>query len=96
MNDKVLHCIHKIAGNTVPEAIIYHLGHSMPEKIMQAKHEFYRKRDGDDSGRKKREQVWHSWDGETGDCVDGIIKKVDWEVPDIVLRGLKNMAGIKI
>ena len=75
----------------MPGTTIYHLGHALPKRIMQAKHEFYRRRDGDNPGRRKREDVWHKWKGKLGDVGDGIVEKVDWELPDIVTRAMKRI-----
>ncbi len=74
-----------------PGATIYHLGHALKKETMQAKHEFYRRRDGDNPGRKLREDVWHRWKGKIGDIGDGIVEKVDWELPDIVKRAMKRI-----
>ena len=80
----------KLSNNSLPEqvpgAVIYHLGHALPAKIMKAKHEFYLRRDGNDQARIMRMDAWKKWDGRLGDCGDGMIKKVDWALPDIVQR----------
>lgn len=73
-----------------PEAVIYHLGHALPEAIMRAKHEFYLKRDGDDKGRRQRMAAWHNWSGEAGDCGDGMVSEVDWKLPSIVKKALAS------
>lgn len=77
-----------------PESMIYHLGHALPTATMRAKHAFYRNRDGDNPGRRARERVWHEWAGKVGDCGDGIIAKVDWELPGIVQRGMEAIANM--
>jgi len=58
--------------------------------MMKHKHDFYLKRDGADVGRRKRKTAWHSWNGQLGDCGDGVIKKVDWEVPELVKRAFEK------
>lgn len=72
-------------------AMIYHLGHCFPDALMQAKHDFYLRRDGQEDGRKNRQKVWTNWKGKLGDCGDGIICETDWELPEIVDRAYFNM-----
>ena len=86
-----LHIFAKGAAEKVPECKIYHLGHALPKQVMDAKHNFYLSRDGNDEGRKKRKTAWHEWDGQTGDCGDGIIKPVDWDIPEIVKRAYERV-----
>ncbi len=86
----------EVCAQEVPECMIYHLGHALPKEIMAAKHSFYRKRDGDDVGRQLREKSWHEWDGKPGDCADGMVKKVSWELPDIVQRAVVSAARMKV
>jgi len=71
----------------LPEVVIYHLGHAMDKPLMQRKHAFYQSRD---HAPASREIAWNRWSGKLGECGDGIIKKVDWELPDIVKRALKR------
>lgn len=80
----------------VPECMIYHFGHALPRKVMAAKHSFYLKRDGSDPGRRMREAAWHEWDGEEGDCGDGVVESVDWDLPDIVKRAAASAARMKV
>ncbi len=91
-DDNPLHLRDKDIASGSPESIIYHLGHALPPVVMTAKHEFYLKRDGDDAGRRGRRDCWTDWDGKAGDCGDGIVEKVDWELPEIVQRGFKSVA----
>jgi glycosyltransferase involved in cell wall biosynthesis len=89
--------LHDIASNQaaaerVPECMIHHLGHALPEAYMRRKHDFYLARDGRDTGRQKRMQVWHDWTGQTGDVGDGIVEQVEWEIPDIVRRAYGRIA----
>lgn len=84
--DRTLHAPEKIAAEDEPSCVIYHLGHMLPRETMKAKHEFYRKRDGDDPGRRQRQKVWHAWNGQLGDVGDGIVAKVDWELPALVKK----------
>lgn len=79
------------AVDASPETCIYHLGHVQGADLMRAKHAYYLQRDGDDIQRKKRESAWHGWKGQLGDCGDGIIKAVDWDVPDVVKRGFAKI-----
>jgi glycosyltransferase involved in cell wall biosynthesis len=72
------------SAKAFPGTVIYHLGHVMAPALMREKHAFYRRRDGDNVQRKARESVWHKWAGQLGDVGDGIIKPVQWKVPDIV------------
>jgi len=73
------------AATTVPECCIYHLGHVLSPDWMEAKHRYYTVRDGNDASRKAREHAWHNWDGTTGDCGDGIVQAVTWEIPKLVV-----------
>ena len=86
----------KDAVAAVPECCIYHLGHVMDKQLMKAKHEFYLRRDGNDKGRQKRMTAWHNWNGQTGDCGDGLIKAVDWELPEIVRRAYAKIEGATV
>ena len=83
-------------AHVAPGCVIYHLGHALPREIMLAKHNFYRKRDGDDAGRRERMRAWHEWNGKTGDCGDGWVARVDWKLPDIVKRALRSAEGIRV
>jgi glycosyltransferase involved in cell wall biosynthesis len=83
-------------ASKVPGCQIYHLGHVLPKQVMEAKHKFYRRRDGDDANRKKRQAAWHEWDGKCGDCGDGIVKAVNWKLPDIVRRGVESAQKIEV
>jgi len=89
--DRPLHLPDKIIVEGVPSCIIYHLGHALPKHTMKAKHDFYLKRDGADAGRIKRKDVWHNWNGKTGDFGDGIIEKVNWELPAIIQKAFRNL-----
>ncbi len=84
-----------VTAEKVPDCVIYHLGHCLPRGTMDAKHEFYLKRDGADTGRVKRKTAWRGWKGELGDCGDGIVERVTWNVPDIVKRGYRSVKGLK-
>jgi len=90
-NSKTLHRMDVETIEAMSGTTIYHLGHALPKRIMQAKHEFYRRRDGDNPGRRMRENVWHGWKGKLGDVGDGIVEKIDWELPDIVKRAMKRI-----
>jgi len=75
----------------VPGAVIWHLGHVLDRKLMKAKHQFYLDRDGNDPKRRKRMEIWHNWNGKLGDCGDGVIKQVNFEVPEIVRRAYNKI-----
>jgi hypothetical protein len=68
-----------------PTTCIYHLGHVLPPDLMSAKHQFYLQRDGKDPGRIARMKAWHDWSGKLGNCGDGDIRKVNWQLPKLVL-----------
>jgi len=85
-----------VAALAVPDCLIYHLGHVLPAAVMRAKHAFYKTRDGDDAGRRKREKAWHNWNGQLGDCGDGIVKLISWSLPDVVRRGVASAAKIAV
>jgi hypothetical protein len=63
---------------------------------MEAKHKFYIQRDGDDRARRARETVWHNWDGELGECGDGIVERVKIDLPEIVKRGFDSLSKVTI
>ena len=91
-NGQALHKHSMLEGaKEVPTALIYHLGHALPERIMKAKHQYYLDRDGADVGRRARREVWRKWKGETGDIGDGVVEKVDWGLPEIVRKGLSQI-----
>jgi len=83
----------KQAVEACPNTVIYHLGHVLNPELMKAKHEFYRKRDGDNAGRQNREKAWHSWSGEAGLTKDGLVKNVDWGIPELVVRAFDKLKG---
>lgn len=91
-NDQPLRIIGSEAAEKVPGCFIYHLGQALPKAVMEAKHDFYLSRDGVDEGRVMRKKAWHDWNGKTGDCGDGIVEPVDWDVPDIVKRAYERIA----
>ncbi len=93
---KTLHVRDGAAAERFPQTIIYHLGHMLSPQVMQKKHEFYLDRDGRDAGRVTRMQAWHNWDGKIGDCGDGIIAPVEWELPDIVKRGAESVKNMEL
>jgi len=95
IQDNSLHLRDGTATKKIPQCVIYHLGHALPKKIMQIKHDFYLSRDGRDSGRIKRMDVWHKWKGKIGDVGDGIVQKVNWNLPDIVLRSFKSLRNLE-
>ncbi|MCK5607728.1 glycosyltransferase [Candidatus Pacearchaeota archaeon] len=79
------------AVKACPQTCIYHLGHVLNPALMKAKHEFYLKRDGTGPGRVKRMEAWHNWNGKLGDQGDGLIKKVDWEIPELVKQAFARI-----
>ena len=91
-NGQRLHVISDASALKVPGCAIYHLGHALPPQVMAAKHDFYLSRDGADDGRRRRKSAWHEWDGTLGDCGDGIIEAVNWQVPEIVLRAYERIS----
>ena len=60
----------------------------MPKQLMQRKHDFYAVRD---SAPDKRSKAWHNWKNKLGDCGDGTIAKVDWEVPELVKKAYEKI-----
>lgn len=83
-------------ADALPDCYIAHLGHSLPKEVMEAKHKFYRTRDGDDDQRRNRQNVWHNWSGQTGDIGDGRVEAVTWLLPDIVTRAFASLEKIKL
>lgn len=77
-----------------PETCIYHLGHVLPKSLMQSKHDFYLTRDGRDAGRVKRSKAWHDWNGALGNCGDGMISRVNWELPELVKQAFDKVMGV--
>lgn len=90
-NGNALHKPNEIAKEKDPTCVIYHLGHALPPRIMDAKHKFYLRRDGSDAGRVARRDVWHKWAGETGETDDGVVQKVNWEIPEIIRRACARL-----
>jgi len=76
---------------SVPACTIYHLGHALPTAVMKAKHRFYLERDGNDAQRQRRQTAWHNWDGNLGDCGDGVVSPVAWELPPLVRKAFERM-----
>jgi glycosyltransferase involved in cell wall biosynthesis len=76
-----------------PDCRIYHLGHVLPPDLMDSKHQFYIKRDGDDAARRARRKAWHEWNGKLGDCGDGVIKAVNWELPELVRKAFERIGN---
>lgn len=73
-----------------PDTCIYHLGHVLNPTLMKAKHQFYLKRDGADKMRVARMDAWHNWEEKEGITADGMIKKVFFEVPDLVKQAYEK------
>ena len=66
------------AAESVPECVCYHLGHVLPPEDMKRKHDYYAARDSDaDHGA-----YWRDWNGKPGPHGDGVICKVDFDVPE--------------
>jgi glycosyltransferase involved in cell wall biosynthesis len=80
------------AVRSCPECVIYHLGHSLDKERMAEKHDFYLERDGKDAGRVRRKTAWHEWNGSTGSQGDGVIRKVDWEIPPLVKKAFERLS----
>lgn len=79
---------HRAAAGSVPETVIYHLGHALPPELIAKKHEFYQERDGAPAAR---HAVWDNWNGEPGLTGDGKVRKVDWELPNIVTEAFDGL-----
>jgi len=92
----LFHNTKDISQKFLPATWIAHLGHSLPKEVMHAKHTFYKQRDGDDVARNNREAVWHNWNGKTGECGDGIVKAVTFDLPDIVRRGFETLSKVVV
>ena len=73
----------------VPKCVIYHFGHALPEEVMKRKHNFYVKRDK--GTHDKCAECWRGWKGKIGKIWDGVISKVDWNLPQIVQKAWKGM-----
>jgi hypothetical protein len=74
-----------------PECCIYHLGHVLTPSLMKAKHDYYIERDGADKGRMERARAWHEWNGKTGNCGDGNVQRVSWELPWLVKQAFARV-----
>jgi len=68
---------------------IHHVGHCLSREVMEAKHTYYKNRDGAPDTRR---EAWHNWNGKLGECGDGIVSKVFWELPQLV-RDAAELAG---
>lgn len=73
----------------VPECVCYHLGHVLPPQDMARKHDYYTSRDGDDA----HGAYWRDWKGKPGPHGDGIICKVDWELPSAVHAAVADLVA---
>ena len=71
-----------------PDTVIWHLGHALPRSHAEKKLAFYEARDGAPDNRKR---AWLDWNGETGECGDGIVRKVVFKLPDIVQRAFNHL-----
>jgi glycosyltransferase involved in cell wall biosynthesis len=80
------------AAASVPECAIYHFGHMLPKNVMAAKHRFYLGRDGDNAKNRARRDCWMNWNGKLGDCGDGIVAVVDWELPELVKKAAHRLS----
>jgi len=82
-SNHVLHSCALTGPEEQPLTVMYHLGHALPMSLMVAKHAFYCRRDGEDPNRTKAHKAWWDWINhpDLGDCGDGIVAKVDWELP---------------
>jgi glycosyltransferase involved in cell wall biosynthesis len=77
------------------DTVVWHFGHSLPRAIMEPKLRFYQLRDGG-SGEKgdalqRRADAWLNWNGGLGDCGDGIVGKVEGELPALVKRAFAHL-----
>lgn len=86
-----IHAPTREIAEATPATAIYHFGHCLPKETMFAKHEFYLARDGADKGRVARKDAWHNWSGKTGECGDGVVAEVDWDLPEIIKRAAANL-----
>ena len=77
----------KRAQAETPGSCIYHLGHVLPAGMMYAKHSFYEQRD---KAVANRRAAWKDWDGKLGECGDGDIRAVDWELPPLVMQAFER------
>jgi len=71
------------AAEKVPECVIYHLGHCLTAETMRVKHGFYESRD---RAPQNRSDAWHGWNGLPGECGDGFVQEVTWQLPEIVKK----------
>jgi len=85
----------RVVSNDVKETVIHHLGHCLTKERMQQKHDFYLERDGRQPGRIKREEAWTKWNGQLGNCGDGIIKQVTFEIPSLVKTAYAKLLEMK-
>ena len=88
-NGGLLHTLTPNAARLVPGCVIYHLGHALPTDVMDAKFDFYTRRDNADPRRKN---AWLDWNHKTGDCGDGIVATVPGTLPPIVQEALMGVA----
>ena len=82
---------HRVAAEN-PGTVIWHLGHALPRAWAERKLRFYEDRDGAPDIRKR---AWLDWNGSLGDCGDGIVRAVDFDVPAIVRRAFDHLGGLE-
>jgi len=77
-----------------PLTIMYHLGHALPGTLMVAKHAFYCRRDG--AAHTDFRRAWWDWlkNPVLGDCGDGVVAQVDWELPPLVHEAFDQMESL--
>jgi glycosyltransferase involved in cell wall biosynthesis len=69
------------------KCVLYHLGHALPRDFMEQKKSFY----AEIEGQAKEKTAWMNWDGKIGNTPEGIVKRVDWALPDIVTRAFDHI-----
>lgn len=68
--------------------VLYHLGHALGRRRMTVKKKFY----AEVEGQEPQQDAWMKWEGKLGDCGDGHVERVTWQVPDIVQQAFASIA----
>ena len=67
--------------------VLYHLGHALNRDFMKQKKQFYAEIEG--QGRQR--DAWLKWKGIAGQCDDGLVEEVTWELPPLVQQAFANI-----
>jgi len=79
------HCVATLGDSCV----LYHLGHALQRPFMEHKKRFY----AEVEGQGRQQDAWLKWKGQAGQCEDGLVEGVTWELPPLVQQAFQNIAA---